>query len=55
MVKMSTETKARLSMVFGVTKFVFHWGFVPTVLYMGFKKGADPGMPDLQLLQLLWM
>ena len=22
---------------------VFHWGFIPAVIYLGFKKGADAG------------
>lgn len=51
---MSPEAKRRLATVLALTKEVFHWGFIPTVLYLGFKKGADPGMPDLSVLSLLW-
>ncbi|GLG93549.1 hypothetical protein R5R35_003960 [Gryllus longicercus] len=54
MVQMSQGTKDRVSFVVGVSKFAFHWGFIPTVLYLGFKKGADAGMPELSLLNLLW-
>uniref|UniRef100_G3MRJ7 Mitochondrial import receptor subunit TOM7 homolog n=1 Tax=Amblyomma maculatum TaxID=34609 RepID=G3MRJ7_AMBMU len=51
---MSPETKEKAALVLFVAKKVFHWGFIPTVLYMGFKKGSDPGMPELSLLSLLW-
>jgi mitochondrial import receptor subunit TOM7 len=40
--------------VIGAGQFVFHWGFIPYVLYLGFKKGADQGMPELTLSSLLW-
>ena len=35
MIKLSSEAKDRLSVVINVGKTVFHWGFVPTVLYLG--------------------
>ncbi|XP_077861727.1 mitochondrial import receptor subunit TOM7 homolog [Saccoglossus kowalevskii] len=54
MVKMQPETKKRLAVVWKATRTVFVWGYVPFILYLGFKKGADPGMPEPTLLSLLW-
>lgn len=54
MAKLSKETKQRLQQVFQCGQFVIRWGFIPTVLYLGFKRGADPGMPEPTVLSLLW-
>jgi TOM7 family len=35
MVKMSKDTKRRVTNVISLAKTVFHWGFIPTVLYLG--------------------
>lgn len=35
MVKLSVESKQRLSKVFDVTRKTFQWGFIPLVLYLG--------------------
>ncbi|PSN36590.1 hypothetical protein C0J52_15605 [Blattella germanica] len=51
MVQMSSGTKERLSLVVGASKFMFHWGFIPTILYLGYKKGADAGMPPLSIMK----
>ncbi|XP_068902379.1 mitochondrial import receptor subunit TOM7 homolog [Tenebrio molitor] len=51
---LSDGAKQRLSIVIEVTKTVFHYSFIPTVLYLGFRKGADPGMPEFALSNLLW-
>ncbi|XP_032836492.1 mitochondrial import receptor subunit TOM7 homolog [Petromyzon marinus] len=51
---LSKESRRRLSRVFRVTQLAIRWGFIPTVLYLGFKKGADPGMPEPTLMSLLW-
>lgn len=32
---LSPDAKERLGVVFGVVKTAFHWGFIPTVLYLG--------------------
>ena len=32
---LSEQAKERLGMVFEVAKTAFHWGFIPTVLYLG--------------------
>ncbi|CAL8294104.1 unnamed protein product [Merluccius merluccius] len=52
MAKLSKETKQRLQQVFQCGQFVIRWGFIPTVLYLGFKRGADPGMPEPTVLRL---
>ncbi|KAL7381135.1 hypothetical protein ABVT39_001095 [Epinephelus coioides] len=54
MAKLSKETKQRLQQLFQCGQFVIRWGFIPTVLYLGFKRGADPGMPEPTVLSLLW-
>ncbi|PIO61596.1 TOM7 family protein [Teladorsagia circumcincta] len=41
-----------------VSTFVFQWGFVPFVVYLGFRKGPEP-LPNGQivpftLFSLLW-
>lgn len=51
---LSEGVKNRLSIVIEATKTVFHYGFIPTVLYLGFTKGADPGAPEIALTNLLW-
>ncbi|XP_064214245.1 translocase of outer mitochondrial membrane 7 homolog isoform X1 [Tribolium castaneum] len=52
---LSDGAKQRLSLVIELTKTVFHYSFIPTVLYLGFRKGADPGMPEISLANLLWL
>uniref|UniRef100_T2M484 Mitochondrial import receptor subunit TOM7 homolog n=1 Tax=Hydra vulgaris TaxID=6087 RepID=T2M484_HYDVU len=54
MVKFSPSTKKSIQSIFKITKTTFHWGFIPFVIYLGLKKGADPGMPEPTLLSLLW-
>ncbi len=51
---LSVEAQNRLKRLIWVGKTLFHWGFIPTVLYLGFAKGAEPGMPELTLASLLW-
>jgi hypothetical protein len=34
---LSEQAKERLGLVFEVAKTAFHWGFIPTVLYLGSK------------------
>ncbi|XP_059610283.1 mitochondrial import receptor subunit TOM7 homolog [Phlebotomus argentipes] len=51
---LSPGAKERLSLVFGVVKTVFHWGFIPGVLYLGFTKGSEAGGPPLTFMSLLW-
>jgi len=51
---LSEGAKARVNTLINVAKTAFHWGFMPTVLYLGFQKGTEPGMPELTLASLLW-
>lgn len=39
-----STTKYILSAAISLGQQAFHWGFVPTVIYLGFKKGADAGL-----------
>lgn len=32
---LSPDTKERLSIVVDAARFVFQWGFIPTVIYLG--------------------
>ncbi|KAH8235721.1 hypothetical protein KR032_006121 [Drosophila birchii] len=52
--ELSEETKERLRSVFSAMETTFAWGFVPLVLFLGFRRGADPDMPPLTILSLLW-
>ena len=36
---LSEGAKARVLTIVGAAKTVFHWGFMPTILYLGFQKG----------------
>ncbi|XP_033225683.1 mitochondrial import receptor subunit TOM7 homolog [Belonocnema kinseyi] len=51
---LAPTTKQKIGIVLSASKVVFHWGFIPMVLYLGFTKGADPGMPPLSVMNLLW-
>lgn len=35
---LSPDSKERLGTVFEIVKTVIHWGFIPTVLYLGKRK-----------------
>ena len=35
MAKLSPDTKRKLTAVVNVGKTIFHWSFIPTVLYLG--------------------
>ncbi|XP_060052086.1 mitochondrial import receptor subunit TOM7 homolog [Erinaceus europaeus] len=54
MAKLSKEAKQRLQQLFKGGQFAIRWGFIPLVIYLGFKRGADPGMPEPSVLSLLW-
>ncbi|XP_050794742.1 mitochondrial import receptor subunit TOM7 homolog [Gopherus flavomarginatus] len=53
MPKLSKEAKQRLQQLFKGGQFAIRWGFIPVVLYLGFKRGADPGMPEPTILSVL--
>uniref|UniRef100_UPI00358EDCDF mitochondrial import receptor subunit TOM7 homolog n=1 Tax=Myxine glutinosa TaxID=7769 RepID=UPI00358EDCDF len=54
MVELSPECKQRVQRLLQCGQVAVRWGFIPMVLYLGFRKGADPGMPEPSLLSLLW-
>ena len=54
MAVLSQGSLERLNTLVNVCKTTFHWGFVPTIVYLGFAKGAEPGMPELTLAHLFW-
>ena len=39
----------RFNTIVSLFKTAFHWGMLPTILYLGFSHGAEPGMPELTL------
>ncbi|XP_076381349.1 translocase of outer membrane 7 [Megalopta genalis] len=51
---LSSSTKQKIAIILDVSKTIFHWGFIPTILFLGFRKGAEPGTPELTLMNLLW-
>ncbi|ERE66084.1 putative import receptor subunit TOM7 like protein [Cricetulus griseus] len=51
MVKLSKEAKQRLQQLFKGGQFAIRWGFIPLVIYLGFTRGADPGMPEPSVLR----
>ncbi|XP_076756998.1 translocase of outer membrane 7 [Xylocopa sonorina] len=51
---MNSSIKQKIAIVLNMSKVIFHWGFIPAILYLGFRKGADPGMPQLAIMNLLW-
>jgi len=54
MSRLSPDTKKKLTAVVNFGKTIFHVGFIPTVLYLGFQQGSDPGMPPISMMSLLW-
>ncbi|XP_060229977.1 mitochondrial import receptor subunit TOM7 homolog isoform X1 [Meriones unguiculatus] len=52
MVKLSKEAKQRLQQLFKGGQFAIRWGFIPLVIYLGFTRGADPGMPEPSVLRV---
>ncbi|KAH3716407.1 hypothetical protein DPMN_059129 [Dreissena polymorpha] len=54
MTKLTPETKQRISKLVGIAKTTFRYGFIPFVIYLGFKQGPDEGMPEMTVLSILW-
>jgi len=52
--KKSTDNiKRRLQSVLCYSPYAVYFGFIPLVIYLGFKIGPDPGTPDFSLVNLL--
>lgn len=45
--------KRRLQTVLGIAPYALYYGFVPFVIYLGFKLGPDPNTPEFSILNLL--
>lgn len=43
-----------LTTITGTIRQTVHWGFIPMIIWLGFKHGSDPGMPPLTWDSLLW-
>uniref|UniRef100_A0A8D2D306 Uncharacterized protein n=1 Tax=Sciurus vulgaris TaxID=55149 RepID=A0A8D2D306_SCIVU len=56
LVKMSKEVKQRLQQLFKGGQFAILWGFEEEslMIYLEFKRGTNPGMPEPTVLRLLW-
>jgi len=55
MAGLSKGSLERLNTLINLGKTAFHVAFVPTILYLGFKKGSNPGMPPLTLANLFFL
>ncbi|XP_026844695.1 mitochondrial import receptor subunit TOM7 homolog [Drosophila persimilis] len=51
--EISEDVKERLVIALAYVEKTIHWGFVPLVLYLGYRKGAEPGMPPITLMSML--
>ncbi|XP_032774054.1 mitochondrial import receptor subunit TOM7 homolog [Rattus rattus] len=54
MVKMSKAATQRPLQLFKGGQFAIRWGFISLVIYLGFTRGEDPGLPESSVLSLLW-
>ena len=45
---------SRLQSLVSMSKFVFQWGFLPFIIYLGFRQGPEPNGPPLSFASLLW-
>lgn len=46
--------KYRLGLVIDLLKMIFHYGFIPMVVYLGYKKGANKDMAPFTPMTILW-
>jgi import receptor subunit TOM7 len=51
--KSTDDIKRRLQSVLGYSPYAVYFGFVPLIIYLGFKLGPDPNTPEFSLLNLL--
>lgn len=51
---MKSGANRRLKDVIEVAKVVFHYGFIPFVIYLGYKQGANKDMAPFTPLTILW-
>ncbi|XP_054581524.1 mitochondrial import receptor subunit TOM7 homolog [Eptesicus fuscus] len=53
MVKLSTEVQQRMQQLLKCGQFAIHCIFIGLMIYLGYRRGADPGMPKSTILSLL--
>ncbi|KAL7645705.1 UNVERIFIED_CONTAM: hypothetical protein RMT77_002582 [Armadillidium vulgare] len=46
--------KQRVKTVLQIGRTVFQYGYIPAMLYLGFTRGADKGMPPISFSSLFW-
>jgi import receptor subunit TOM7 len=51
--KSADNIKRRFQSVIGYSPYAVYFGFIPLVIYLGFKLGPDPGAPEFSLVNLL--
>ena len=51
---MAGEITRRVSQLWSVCLFAFRWGWIPLIITLGIRRGADPGMPEPNLIALFW-
>ena len=44
----------RLNNVISICKTVFYYGWVPFVIYLGYRKNADPYEPRFTIIDIFW-
>ena len=55
MAMLSEGAKERVNSILSLAKTAFHWGFMPTILYLGFQKGRIPPRICFQDLFLVFV
>lgn len=51
--KSTDDIKRRLQSVLSYSPYAVYFGFVPLVIYLGFKLGPDPQTPEFTIASLL--
>lgn len=51
--KSTDDIKRRLQSVLSYSPYAIYFGFIPVVIYLGFKLGPDPNTPEFSLVNLL--
>ena len=51
--KSADDIKRRLQSVLSYSPYALYFGFIPFVIYLGFKLGPDPNTPEFSLVNVL--
>ncbi|GAU88043.1 hypothetical protein RvY_00813 [Ramazzottius varieornatus] len=46
--------KENIATFFNICGVVFHYTFIPVVIYLGVKAGTEPGMPPISIGSILF-